>query len=193
MDSLILVFCLLCIPISAFAQMEQAWSHKNGEFYRLTIDKDKVIFREKVSVDDIRSFADGLQKANNGTDMAFQRAKAAFSVMARIELSDGTSWRLKRRNKTNFLRELSHLPTYVGQLKPPSEDGYGGLTVTPFPSSGKIVQVKVYRGLVQLTLGEETTQYLDKDSEMERWLLSTGRSAIDEKKLKTYYNELSLK
>ena len=192
MRYLFLSLCLFIFPLAAFAQMEESWSFKEGQIYRLSINDEKVVYREKATAAEFRQFANEILKANN-VDVAFQKAQKAFSVMAKIELSDGTSWRLKRRMKTNFLRELSHLTKLKGASRFMSKEGYGGLTITPFPSSGEMVQVKINRGHVHLTLGEETTHYQDKDFEMERWLLSTGRNAIGAKKLTSYYKELSLK
>lgn len=192
MRYLVLSLCLFTFPLTGYGQLEESWSFKEGQLYRLTIEDEKVIYREKATAAEFRQFADEILKASS-VDVAFLRAQKAFSVMAKIELADGTSWRLKRRMKTNFLRELSHLTKLKGPPRSVTKSGYGGLTITPFPSSGEMVQVKISKGHVQLTLGEETTHYQDKDFEMERWLLSTGRKAIGAKKLTSYYNELSLK
>ncbi len=191
MRHLAFVILTLALTTTVFAESEYSWTLKEGRLYRLVIEGDKVLYREEATKAEFKAFSDEVLHAGGAGAVVFERAKKAFSRMARVELADGFSWRLKGRNKGNFMREFSFLPISNKQAKKTDEE-YQGLVITPFPSSGEIVELRIFRGFAELRLGEETTTFLDKGREMERWLLSTGRKTLGTAKLKELYSKLTV-
>jgi len=167
---LVAVMLATSAAVLAAPPPETAWLARDGVVYRLTVQDERIVAREAATLDDFQAFSDGVLNGAVRPAEVMDAIVQAFGHMARVDGPGGATWRLAAQQKTNFLRELTHLPL----LPPGTEAVPPTLKVTPFPRSGQVVEVTLGAGQVAVRMGDLTTRYADGDGAFARWLEGTA-------------------
>lgn len=90
-------------------------------------------------------------------------------------------WNLTLQEARDFMSRFQSLPQYQGEGSVREGLGYRGLIVT---KPGECIEgydrILVSNELVVAENNTESRQFVDRDRQLERWLLHTGRGRLDE-------------